>query len=36
MKKVYITDFIGEPLQPEREILQGLAEVVNESPGSRI
>lgn len=27
-KKVHITDFIGEPLQPEREVLQGLAEVV--------
>lgn len=28
MKKVYITDFIGEPLDPERKVLEGLAEVV--------
>lgn len=28
MKKVYITDFIGEPLEPERRVLDGVAEVV--------
>ncbi len=28
MKKVYITDFIGDALEPERKVLQGLAEVV--------
>jgi C-terminal binding protein len=28
MKKVYITDYIGEPLDPERKVLQGVAEVV--------
>ena len=28
MKKVYITDFIGEPLDPERRVLDGVAEVV--------
>lgn len=28
MKKVYITDFIDDALEPERKVLQGLAEVV--------
>jgi D-3-phosphoglycerate dehydrogenase/C-terminal binding protein len=34
MKKVYITDFIGEPLEPEREVLDGVAEVVALEAGS--
>ncbi len=34
MKKVYITDFIGEPLGPERKVLDGLAEVVALEAGS--
>ena len=28
MKKVYITDFIVEPLKPERKVLEGVAEVI--------
>ena len=34
MKKVYITDFIGEPLEPERGVLDGVAEVVALEAGS--
>ncbi len=34
MKKVYITDFIAEPLEPERKVLEGVAEVIALEAGS--
>ncbi|NOX99499.1 MAG: C-terminal binding protein [Verrucomicrobia bacterium] len=34
MKKVYITDFIAEPLEPERKVLAGVAEVIALEAGS--